>query len=73
MVPPLVSLGLTPPLEEMLQASKAHSSTTTNISFCDKRLVINIKFVTIYILFVTIFFLDTNIIYNRDKTKKISQ
>ena len=32
--------------------------------------MINIRFVTIYILLVTIFFIVTNIAYNSDKTKK---
>ena len=53
------------------------------ISFNNKRLGINIIFITINILFViiiflvtnnilfvTIFFLVTNIVYNSDKTKK---
>ena len=44
--------------------------TTTKNSFSDKRLMINIRFVTIYILLVTIFFIVTNIAYNSDKTKK---
>jgi len=45
---------------------------TRNISFCDKRLIINKKFVTTYILGVTILLFFTNIIYNSDKFKKIS-
>ena len=32
--------------------------------------MINIRFVTIYILFVIIFFIIKNIVYNNNKTKK---
>ena len=62
---------------------KTQESLQEKINFSDKRLVINIKFVTINILFVTIvflvtnnilfvtiFFLVNNIVYNSDKTKK---
>jgi len=40
------------------------------MNFSDKNLVININFVTFYILFVTKFLFVTNINHNSDKIKK---